>query len=82
MNEQTTSGTAYYQEYIEENFQLTLGEAISGIRYTDVLPQRFTPTPATSRVRLAVIDGELYLLDEGVPPGIEPLPEDAEALQS
>jgi len=81
MNEQVASGTAYYQEYIEESFQLTLGEAILGIRYTDV-PQRFPEATFTPSVRLTVIDGEVYVLDEGTPPGLEPLPEEAGILQT
>ena len=81
MNEKITSGTAYYKEYIEENIQLTLGEAILGIRYTDI-PQRFPQTAATPNVKLTVIDGELYLLDEGTPPGLESLPKEAGILHA
>lgn len=77
-----TDGTDNYYEYISENFQLTHGEAIAGIRYIDIPPQRFAPTIASPTVRLIVIDGELYLLDEGAPPGWEPLPEDAGILQA
>ena len=81
MNEQIASGTAYYQEYVEEDFQLTLGEAILGVRYTDV-PRRFSEVAVTPSVRFSVIDGELYLLDEGAPPGLDPLPEEAGILQA
>lgn len=77
MNEQIGSGTdAYHREYIAENFQLTLGESISGIRYSDV-PQKFPETMGIPRVNLTIIDGELYLLDRGSPPGLTPLSDNA-----
>lgn len=80
MNEQNASGTTYYEEYIAENFQLTFAEAILGIRYTDS-PQKLPEPAAIQNVNLTIIDGELYLMNEGVPPDLKSLPEDAGILQ-
>ena len=65
--------------FIRESFQLTHGEAIAGIRYTNVPPQGFSPADGAPTVRLIVIDDELYVMDEGSPPGLDGVAEDAGA---
>lgn len=80
MNEQIASGTADYSVYRAENFQLTYDEAISGLRYVET-SLRFSPSGAGPSVHLVMVDGELFVLNEGAPPDLKPIPKEAAILQ-
>ena len=75
-------GTDDYGAYVRESFQLTSGEAISGQRVVDVSLPSYDPTKPFPSIQLVVLDGDLYVLDEGAPPGVEPLAEDAGLLHA
>lgn len=75
-------GTDSSQRYTSEDFQLTHGEAIAGMRYIDVPPRRFSPDAESPTIRLVVVDSELYLLNQGSPPDMEPMPESAGILEA
>lgn len=79
-----SSGTAYYLEYLEEYFQLTLNETINGIRYSHY-PAQFSQEQDFQKQDLQTqtlmfIDGELRVLNEGPPPGLVPLDNNAAIL--
>ena len=82
--EQSVSSTAYVPMYVRYQFQTTRsGDLVfsEGIWMQDSFPEE-KQGPSMPEMHLAVIDGELYLLDEGAPPGLEPLPEDAGILHA
>ncbi len=79
-----SSGTAYFPEYIEEHFQVTINETIDGIRHS-YYPAQFSQGQNIQERDLLtqtfiIIDGEFRVLDEGPPPGLVPLENNAAIL--
>jgi len=80
MYEQAASATADYAGYVIESFQLTHDEAVSGVRYAE-RAERFPFPFNVPPVHLVVVDGEIFVVDEGAPPNLKPLSEDAGILR-
>ena len=81
MGDQISSSTARFEEYQEEDFQLTHGEAVLGVRY-GYIPERVSYAIGFPDTRLIVIDGELRVLEDDAPPGLKPLSNDAALLRA
>ena len=69
--EQVYSGTAYYDLYKEEDFQLTFTEASSGTRFY-YSPEREVLQSSPYKSKLVLLDGEYRPVVDGSPEGLIP----------
>lgn len=67
------SSTDRYGEYIQEDWQLTHGEAVRGVRDVYVLDRVCFEDLEFPATKLVVIDGELRPLVDEAPPDLKPL---------
>jgi hypothetical protein len=81
MLSQLLSSTNKFAAFIEENFQLTHSEMVAGIQYPRYL-HSFRELAISHPVKLIMIDGVLHRVNEGAPPGLNPLPEEASILRA